>query len=646
MPKKAVKAVTLVNESKRWDLPAPLIAILDEHRYVLRLIKMLEHEANTLQDGAEPDFLTVADVLNYIIHYPDRFHHPKEELIFDRMVDADEKTQKTLNTLRRDHKRVASMGKEMTDLLAEVTKPRCSKKKKLEFAASLHEYIKRLRAHIQLEETEIFEPAARLLTKADWKAIDKQIKPIIDPVFGKKKSVEFEKLFRRYVSHAVTVSTGAVSPKNIEKIAASFERMLYAGGQVRRLPGRLFDRFKSNKISEFDFLKKVLGARDFESFQKACRDVKAQKSSTETGYWSMVRDAFLALEPIDDKSSRYSDRKFADSGSAISLKNAGDFEAYSHGALVAEKHQISWQAVLTNLLLRLTVKQLMAFVGPDGAQHAKKLSAYMDGVPNGIKAEEVEFGDFRARWIKPKGLRATTKTILYIPGGGFIFPASTAHTTILSSLVTKTRSQGLLVHYRLAPEHPFPAGLEDALYSYQYLLDSGIPPSDIVIAGDSAGGGLTLSLLQALKEEGLPMPSAAALISPLADLSFSGESRQFNRWRDPMLPTQRKMRAFEEYTSDTPSEHPLLSPVYGDLSGFPPLFAQVGSTEILLDDTLRVAQRAREQGVEVEVEIWQSLPHVWHLWSYLPETEEALSRIAGFFIKRFGTSPVELLKSA
>jgi acetyl esterase/lipase/hemerythrin-like domain-containing protein len=646
MPKKVVRVVASNNSPQRWDLPAPLIAILDEHRYVLRLIKMLEHEANILLEGGPADYGTIDDVLSYIICYPDRFHHPKEELIFDRMVNANKQTQKTLNTLRRDHKRVASMGKEMTNLLADVLKPRCTKKKKQEFANSLHSYIARLRAHIELEETQIFEPAATLLSKADWKAIDKQIKPIIDPVFGEKKSKEFEKLFRRYISHAVTVSTGAVSPKNIEKIAASFERMIYASGQVRRLPARLCDKFKNNKRSQLKFFKKLLNARDIKSIQRAYSEAKKYSSSAESAYWPMVKDALMALEPLDDKSARFADRKFAHSGAAITLKDAGDFEGYSSGNVDSHKYQISWQAVLTNLLLRLTIKQLMGFLGPDGAQHAKKLSAYMDGVPDGIKAEELEFGDFRARWIKPKGQRATNKTILYIPGGGFIFPASTAHTTILSRLVKKTRSQGLLVHYRLAPEHPFPAGLEDALYSYRYLLDSGIASEDIVIAGDSAGGGLTLSLLQALKEEGLPMPAAAALISPLADLSFSGESRQFNRWRDPMLPTQRKMRAFEEYTSDTPSEHPLLSPVYGDLSGFPPLFAQVGSTEILLDDTLRVAQRAREQGVEVEVEIWHSLPHVWHLWSYLPETEEAISRIAEFFMKRFGAANIELKKSA
>lgn len=244
----------------------------------------------------------------------------------------------------------------------------------------------------------------------------------------------------------------------------------------------------------------------------------------------------------------------------------------------------------------------------------------------------MEFNAFHARWLRPENQPATQKTVLYLPGGGFIFPASSGHASILSSLAQKTGSQGLIVHYRLAPDHPFPAGLEDALAAYRYLLeDQKISPKDIVVAGDSAGGGLTLSLMLAIREEGLPMPNAICVISPLADLSFSGLSREYNRWKDPMLPTHREMNAFELYARETPSDDPLLSPIFGDLTGFPPIFAQVGSTEILLDDTLRVVRKARSQGVEVEVEIWDSLPHVWHLWSFLPETEKALDNIAEFF---------------
>jgi acetyl esterase/lipase len=291
------------------------------------------------------------------------------------------------------------------------------------------------------------------------------------------------------------------------------------------------------------------------------------------------------------------------------------------------------------LLFRTTVKQLMAHLGTGPAAQLKKMKSLTDNVPPNVTAKDVEFNSFRARWIKPKGQAATKKTILMLPGGGFFFPASSWHTSMLASVCRKAKCQGLLVHYRLAPDHPFPAGLEDAVNAYKYLLEQGIAPEDIVLMGDSAGGGLSLSLLLAIRDEGLPMPKAATLISPLADLSFSTPSRDFNRWRDPMLPTRRKMEAFQLYTGDTPSDDPLLSPIYGDLSGLPPLYAHVSSTEILLDDTLRVARKARAAGVEVEVEVWEGLPHVWHLCAFMPESDKALTHIARFFKRQFKQAP-------
>ena len=197
-------------------------------------------------------------------------------------------------------------------------------------------------------------------------------------------------------------------------------------------------------------------------------------------------------------------------------------------------------------------------------------------------------------------------------------------------------ADGLLVHYRLAPEHPFPAGLEDALAAYGFLLESGIEPRNIVIMGDSAGGGLALSLVLALKQQGAPLPCGVVLMSALTDLNLTNPSQRFNRWRDTLLPVRRDMQNYKIYRGKARADHPLLSPVFGNFRGFPPIFAQVSSTETLLDDTLRVARKARGQGVDFEVEVWEGLPHDWHIFGVIPEAVEALARVSDFVRRHLG----------
>jgi epsilon-lactone hydrolase len=634
----AAAAPLLANEQHRWSLPGPLMAIADEHKYVSRLMDLLDDEADVLCEGKPADLECMADILNYITHYPDRFHHPKEELIFDRMSGADAKTQAIITNLRHGHTLVGSMGQDVSAQIAAMGASR-SKKKRIDLGKHIRVYTRGLREHIHLEEAKIFRPAIKLLSDADWKAIDKAIKPIIDPVFGEEPANEYSALFSRYVNRVASVSTGAVSPDTIEKIASALERLAFTTRELGKLPRRLYGQKKSVTAIQLEILKALPSARSMDALRGILKEVSQNYQSGARQSVSLVRDAFLAQEPLLPEDME------DDEADTVTLRSESDFSDYDGQPFSADSPaRISWQATLTNLLFRTTIKQLMGFMGPDSAEKAQKLTFLMGKVPPGIEAEEVEFDAFRAVWLRPERQAPTQKTILYLPGGGFIFPASSGHNSIVSSLARKTQSQGLIVHYRLAPEHPFPAGLEDALAAYRYLIeDQGISPGDIVLGGDSAGGGLTLSLLLAIRDEGLPMPKAVTLISPLTDLSFSGASRQINRWRDPMLPTDRRMNAFEMYSGDTPADHPLLSPVYGDLSGFPPMFSQVGSTEILLDDTLRIARKARSQGVDVEVEVWNSLPHVWHLWSYLPEADEALSRIARFYNKQFRPPALHLV---
>jgi len=289
----------------------------------------------------------------------------------------------------------------------------------------------------------------------------------------------------------------------------------------------------------------------------------------------------------------------------------------------------SWQTKALNMVLHWTIKRVMS--GNGTVQETRR---FIEGrgrtrLPPGVEVTPVHANAFRGEWIHtPESSDA--RTLLYLPGGGFMLPASAQVPLMVSRINREAGTRALLVHYRLAPEHPFPAGLEDCLAAYRHLLDLGTDPRSIVIAGDSAGGGLTLSTLLALRDDGDPMPGAAVVISPFTDFSFGGESRFANARRDPLLAPDGIARMNELYLDDTLHDNPLVSPVYGDFRGLPPVLAQVGSTEILLDDTRRVGERAVSQGAQFEVEVWEEVPHVWHVWPFLPETKAAITRIAGF----------------
>jgi acetyl esterase/lipase len=195
------------------------------------------------------------------------------------------------------------------------------------------------------------------------------------------------------------------------------------------------------------------------------------------------------------------------------------------------------------------------------------------------------------------------------------------------------------VHYRLAPEVPFPGGLEDCLAAYHDLLEQGVKPDCITMAGDSAGGGLVLSTLLALRDEGTPLPANAIVLSPLADLDNGGQSRIINKHRDPVLPASRISRLQRIYLGDASSGDRFASPVLADFDGLPPILGQVGSTEILLDDARRSAQRAAKAGVPFYLEVWREMPHVHAFFSILPEAGVAVERMAEF-IRRSELEPL------
>ncbi|MDA1075152.1 MAG: alpha/beta hydrolase [Proteobacteria bacterium] len=221
--------------------------------------------------------------------------------------------------------------------------------------------------------------------------------------------------------------------------------------------------------------------------------------------------------------------------------------------------------------------------------------------------------------------------VLYLHGGGYVLGSLNTHAELMGRISAECRAPVLGVEYRLAPEHPYPAALDDALAAYQRLLSNGIKPEQIVIAGDSAGGGLSLACLLALKEAGLPLPAGAMLLSPWTDLTGSGASIKSRADADPMVSARLLDPMVALYKGDQPADLPRLSPLFGDLSGLPPLLIQVGDAEILLDDSTRLSERAKAAGVDATLQIYDGAFHVFQNMPDLPESAEALKAMAGFF---------------
>lgn len=251
-----------------------------------------------------------------------------------------------------------------------------------------------------------------------------------------------------------------------------------------------------------------------------------------------------------------------------------------------------------------------------------------------VNCTPVVAGGVKSEWIAPPE-SAQDRVILYLHGGGYTMGSINTHRAMVARIARASKARALAIDYRLAPEHPFPAAVEDALAAYRWLLAEGYKPGKIVISGDSAGGGLTLAALVAIRDAKLPMPAAAIPISPWTDLEGTGASIKSKAAKDPMVTADNLASGAKAYIGKNDPKNPLISPLHADFRGFPPLLIHVGEAEILLDDSTRVAERARAAGVEVELEAWDDMVHVWHVFAkILPEGQQAIDKIGRFVLAR------------
>jgi len=247
-----------------------------------------------------------------------------------------------------------------------------------------------------------------------------------------------------------------------------------------------------------------------------------------------------------------------------------------------------------------------------------------------VQCTRVQAGAVPAAWVTAPGA-APDRVILYLHGGGYVIGSIDSHRALAAGLSRAAGARALVIDYRLAPEHPFPAAVEDSTAAYRWLIRQGIEPSRVVIAGDSAGGGLTVATLIALRDAKDRLPAGGVCISPWVDMEASGESMASRAAEDPMIQRDIIEWFAAQYVGKADRRAPLASPIYADLSGLPPLYVLVGTAETLLDDSGRLAERARKAGVRVTLEAWEGMIHVWPAFApMLDEGREAIEKIGAF----------------
>jgi epsilon-lactone hydrolase len=254
--------------------------------------------------------------------------------------------------------------------------------------------------------------------------------------------------------------------------------------------------------------------------------------------------------------------------------------------------------------------------------------------PSDAKVDLVALPNCPAEWVSAPGADSS-RQVLYLHGGGYVIGSPHSHRNLAYGISKAANAKVLLIDYRMAPEHPYPAAVEDAVHAYQWMLDQGAKPERTAIMGDSAGGGLTVATLVALKDEGIRLPACGVCLSPWVDLEGIGESMTRNAEADPSVRKDALDWFSGLYLNGADPHSPTAAPLYADLSGLPPLLIQVGTIETLFDDSKRLAEKARGAGVDVTYEEWEGMPHVWQLFApILSEGTDSINKIGAWARER------------
>ncbi|UCB43720.1 MAG: alpha/beta hydrolase [Dehalococcoidales bacterium] len=269
-------------------------------------------------------------------------------------------------------------------------------------------------------------------------------------------------------------------------------------------------------------------------------------------------------------------------------------------------------------------------------QEQREAFETMPGFPlaEDVRCEEVDAGGVPGEWITTPEAKGGN-VVYYLHGGGYVLGSVNTHREMISRISRATGARALAINYRLAPEDPFPAAVEDAVVGYKWLLSSGVEPSRVVIAGDSAGGGLTVAALVALRDAGEPLPAAGVCISPWADMECTGVAKLAGR--EGGIEYEGILKMAKTYVGEADLKTPLASPIHADLTGLPPLLIQVGGAEELIEDAILLEARAKQCGIDVTLETWDDMFHVWHTFApMLPEGQQAIDRIGEFVRGKMG----------
>ena len=247
-----------------------------------------------------------------------------------------------------------------------------------------------------------------------------------------------------------------------------------------------------------------------------------------------------------------------------------------------------------------------------------------------VAIEKTEIAGLHAEWYRPESA-TPGKVLLYMHGGAYALGSCESHRKLVTHIARAANIEAVLFEYRLAPEHPFPAGLDDTLAAYRALLEKGYSADDIFIGGDSAGGGLTMGLLLQLRHAGMDLPRAAVMLSPFLDMTASGESVKTRAQQEPWFHAEDIVVVIRHYCPDQDLNNPLLSPVFANVAGMPPMLIQVGDHEILLSDSTRIADKLAAAGCEVQLEVFPEMWHVFQLFvGKMPESRAAIQKIGAY----------------